>query len=381
MGYLPHPMAILIKQISTKIVHGEWIMNHSPQSIRSRSAIAFVIGFSLCVALSVMLVAASPAAASTMTPVVSRAHTESFLQAAQPVSDTGDYRGPDLCSSCHEEIHTEWQSTLHAAAFSSPIFQQAWTKDPNKNSCLQCHTTGYNAADGSYAYEGVTCESCHGAYQPSHPQVKMPITPDATLCATCHKPTTDEWHASKHSEVGIQCQACHDPHSQTPKAADVNALCSNCHKDPGQTFTHGTHANAGLQCSNCHMYTDQENNSPIGGLMSTGHTFAVGSDTCIGCHRDTVHTRDKILELTGEVIQLTDLDKEQLLQTAQAQEQQISSLQAESETRLYVGLAQGAIVGLAVGAVAAWIVSRRLKVIEEVVIEDNGEGTEGHDHK
>jgi predicted CXXCH cytochrome family protein len=268
----------------------------------------------------------------------------------------------------------EWSGTRHAAAFSSPIFQQAWTTDPNKNACLQCHTTGYKPADGSYSDEGVTCASCHGPYQEDHPNVKMPVTPNATLCANCHKSTTNEWRASKHSEAGIQCQACHDPHAQKQKATDVNALCTNCHKDPGQTFTHGTHANAGLQCSNCHMYTNVENNSPVGGLLATGHTFAVGSETCIGCHRDTVHTRDKILALTGEVTKMTDLDKEQLLQRAQSQEQTITSLKAEGETRLYVGLAQGAIVGLAVGAVAAWIVSRRLKIVEELVIDDH-EGT------
>ncbi|HEY4723809.1 MAG TPA: cytochrome c3 family protein, partial [Anaerolineae bacterium] len=179
---------------------------------------------------------------------------------------------------------------------------------------------------------------------------------------------------SQHSQAGVQCQACHDPHTQKPKAESVNALCINCHKDTGQTFTHGTHAKAGLECSNCHMYTNRDvATSPVGGLQATGHTFAVGSDTCIGCHKDTVHTRDKIVALTGEVTQLTDLDVNALRQKAQSQDQEISTLKADGETRLYVGLAQGAIVGLAVGAVAAWIVSRRLRVIEEVV-EDNPRG-------
>jgi hypothetical protein len=122
------------------------------------------------------------------------------------------------------------------------------------------------------------------------------------------------------------------------------------------------------------MYTNQENASPIGGLQATGHTFAVGSDTCIGCHKDTVHTRDKILALTGEVTELKDLDKETLQQKAQEQQQEISSLKADSETRLYVGLAQGAIVGLAVGAVAAWIVGRRIKIVE---VDDTSEASEG----
>jgi hypothetical protein len=116
--------------------------------------------------------------------------------------------------------------------------------------------------------------------------------------------------------------------------------------------------------------------SPVGGLVATGHTFVVGSEACIGCHQDTVHTRDKIVELTGEVAELTDLDVEDLRQKAQEQEQEIASLKASGETRLYVGLVQGAIVGLATGGVAAWIVSRRLRVITEIV-EEGGEEQAG----
>lgn len=348
-------------------------MVKSHQFSLPRGGVAFVVAFSLCVFLGVVLSLTQPVVAA---PRSSGVHPEEFaIQAAVQVTTTGEYRGPELCSGCHEDIHTEWSTTLHAKAFSSPIFQKAWTQDPNKNTCLQCHSTGYNSADGTYKFEGVTCESCHGVYQPAHPQVKMPITPDATLCTTCHKSTTDEWRASQHAETGIQCEACHNPHSQKPKAENVNALCTNCHKDPGATFTHGTHSTAGLQCSNCHMYTDQGNSSPIGGLLSTGHTFAVGSDTCIGCHKDTVHTRDKILELTGEVSELKDLDKETLQQKAQEQQQEIAGLKADGETRLYVGLAQGAIVGLAVGAVAAWIVGRRIKIVE--VTDDVSETSEG----
>ncbi len=336
----------------------------------SRGGAAFIVAFGLCVCVGIVLSFARPAAAASTT---SSGHSAEFLiQATAQVTATSGYLGPELCATCHKDIHAEWSTSFHAKAFSSPIFQEAWTKDPNKNACLQCHTTGYNSTDGTYKFEGVTCESCHGPYQADHPQAKMPITPDATLCATCHKSTTNEWRASKHAEAGIQCQACHDPHTQKQKAENVNALCTNCHKDPGSTFTHGTHATAGLQCSNCHMYTNQETSSPVGGLLATGHTFAVGSDTCIGCHKDTVHTRDKILALTGEVSELKDLDKEALQQKAQEQQQEISSLKADGETRLYVGLAQGAIVGLAVGAVAAWIVGRRIKVVE--IEDDTSEG-------
>jgi hypothetical protein len=129
------------------------------------------------------------------------------------------------------------------------------------------------------------------------------------------------------------------------------------------------------------MYTTPANASPVGGLVATGHTFVVGSETCIGCHKDTVHTRDKIVSLTGEVTQLTDLDVEALRQKAQSQEQEIASLKASSDTRLYVGLAQGALVGLATGGVAAWIVSRRIRVITEIVEEGGQEQAKGGKHE
>jgi hypothetical protein len=274
------------------------------------------------------------------------------------------YAGSQACTQCHGAIHDAWVSTRHAQAFSAPIFQQDWKELGQQISCLECHTTGYNEDTGSYAEEGVSCESCHGPFQPNHPAQPMPITPNEELCGTCHKSTTDEWMASPHREPNVTCQACHNPHSQTPKANSVTELCGNCHKERGDSFTHGTHAEAGLECSNCHMYTAPRTDDAIMGLVPTGHTFTVGSEACIGCHQDTVHTRDEILKLSGEVEQLTNVDTETLEQKVTQQGEEISRLESQSTVRLYVGLAQGAIVGLITGGVAAWVISRGIRVIE-----------------
>jgi hypothetical protein len=112
------------------------------------------------------------------------------------------------------------------------------------------------------------------------------------------------------------------------------------------------------------MYTAPRGESPIGGLVPTGHTFSVGSDACIGCHQDTVHTRDEIIKLTGEIQQATTVDINSLQKAIEEQDQKIQSLEASNSVRLYTGLAQGAIVGLVTGGVAAWIVSRRIEVFE-----------------
>lgn len=321
-----------------------------------RTWVAFGLTFGIFLAIGAAYGAATPASAAP---------------APDPLPQTVvGYAGPESCATCHPEIHEEWDVSRHARAFSSPIFQQNWEELGSQFSCLECHTTGFDASTSSYAFEGVTCESCHGAFQTGHPAQPMPITPDAELCATCHETSTNEWKASVHGQTGIQCQACHDPHAQMPKAESVTALCSNCHKDTGSSFSHGTHAGQKLECSNCHMYTSPRTSDPVEGLVPTGHTFTVGSEACIGCHQDTVHTRDTILELTGEVLSLSDLDPEALRQKVQEQEEVISDLESRNSVRLYIGLAQGAIVGLTTGAVAAWVVSRRIEIVEEEGDED-----------
>jgi sugar lactone lactonase YvrE len=118
------------------------------------------------------------------------------------------------------------------------------------------------------------------------------------------------------------------------------------------------------------MFTSPRTNDPIQGLVPTGHTFSVGSDACIACHQDTVHTRDEIVKLSGEVAQLETVDTVTLEQTVQSQEQQINDLKAQSANRLYIGLAQGAIVGLLIGGAAAWVVSRGIRIVE---VEDDEE--------
>ena len=319
---------------------------------RQRTWLVFAVVFGLCVAISTALSLARPASPAVAAPPV------------QPQGQGGSYAGSEACKACHKELHEDWTSTRHSQAFSSPIFQRDWTELKNQTSCLQCHTTGYNLADGTYAEEGVTCESCHGPFQPNHPKEQMPIEPNADLCSTCHKTTTDEWRASPHAAKDIQCQACHNPHSQTPMADSITGLCTNCHKTMGDSFTHGTHANAGLECSNCHMYTAPREGSPIGGLTATGHTFLVGSEACIGCHKDTVHTRDELVKLGGQVLPTPEQNVETLQKTIHSQEQTISDLETATQTRLFTGLFQGAIIGLMTGGAAAWIVSRRIRLVE-----------------
>ena len=80
------------------------------------------------------------------------------------------YVGAKKCKPCHagemySSVYEKWQNAFHAKAYET-LKEAGEEKNPK---CLRCHTTGYdiggyelgapNAAD----FEGVQCESCHGA--------------------------------------------------------------------------------------------------------------------------------------------------------------------------------------------------------------------------
>jgi hypothetical protein len=136
----------------------------------------------------------------------------------------------------------------------------------------------------------------------------------AQECVDCHRKVTahivSDWQASKHSQNGMDCSACHgDQHKSAQDVAKVQIptpeTCGNCHKDRVQQFKKGKHAVAwaamkamptahrqpmalieGLKgCGGCHkigLKTDQE----IKDLEKAGAGFGLAS--CDACH--TRHT-------------------------------------------------------------------------------------------
>jgi len=109
--------------------------------------------------------------------------------------------------------------------------------------CAACHTeaktTWENGAHGTS--EVVTCETCHGSPSTEHPNTPMPINRSPDLCIGCHADSrfgVEDWKASKHNQLGMECATCHDPHGATLRKAegpgdaqvitdDVSQLCIN----------------------------------------------------------------------------------------------------------------------------------------------------------
>ncbi|HVY31245.1 MAG TPA: multiheme c-type cytochrome [Polyangiaceae bacterium] len=102
-------------------------------------------------------------------------------------STLGAYHGSEACSSCHERIVSEWRTSMHAHALTSPIMvaqgnlalretlANTSTPDP-QNVCVNCHGPIATAlspspvlpfkaegalAEPALASEGVSCSVCH----------------------------------------------------------------------------------------------------------------------------------------------------------------------------------------------------------------------------
>jgi hypothetical protein len=208
--------------------------------------------------------------------------TGAAADARQRLRATGDLTSAEECARCHQDIHRYWKNSLHAQAFDSARFQQAYQraksdlgKDPG---CLTCHAPAAvymqdTRFEKKTSWEGVTCDFCHtvrgikpgtalpfviqagqvktgplkGAKPTAHDAAYSPVFTSSTICAPCHQYTNDrkydvlttyaEWEASAYPAKGTTCQTCHmrtvTGNIVDPKIARSATSSINVHEMPG----------------------------------------------------------------------------------------------------------------------------------------------------
>jgi predicted CXXCH cytochrome family protein len=181
--------------------------------------------------------------------------------------------------------------------------------------CATCHSEAkVTWENGAHGKTGVmTCETCHGSASTEHPKMPMTINRSPDLCIGCHSDSqfgVEDWNASKHNQLGMDCATCHDPHGATLKNAegstgaelttdDISLLCINCHKEHSMTFSYTSHNQKGVTCVDCHVkhFGDATANSV------PDHSFNASLDSCNTCHGEQMHSTAEALE--GESTPLT----------------------------------------------------------------------------
>jgi hypothetical protein len=123
---------------------------------------------------------------------------------------------------------------------------------------------------GTWAFEGIQCESCHGPgkdhVDKGGDKTAIKLDKTAALCGTCHiRGEADTIPASKgfirHHEQynellasphkSFDCVTCHDPHKKAEFS--IKADCTTCHSDINNEFTGSQMQSVGLTCNDCHM--------------------------------------------------------------------------------------------------------------------------------
>ena len=225
------------------------------------------------------------------------------------------------CSQCHDDLKThyysaEWNNSLHAAASRTP-------SGISRPQCVRCHTapgfTGWAKAGGM-------------ALQNQHPTNIIWANYSSTNIVTYSATTptyTVEGNPPNTTYFPITCQGCHDPHdASNPHQLRLN---SNVTLSDG---TMVTNAGAGGFCMECHnsrngsvtnMMAKYPLNQPnwAGGVAfgthdspqadmlegvnavtygqtipSAPHALVV-SNTCVGCHMQTIASTDPAFTLAG----------------------------------------------------------------------------------
>jgi predicted CXXCH cytochrome family protein len=229
--------------------------------------------------------------------------------------------------------------------------------------CTSCHTrSAEELAGGLHAMaldagnmEAAVCSDCHGAHDVQATTAFVGLV--ATVCGDCHVSTLDEWQASPHAELDkLGCTSCHNHHSQTLRLAQSpTALCLNCHEKVEPSFAHVAHLDVEnpIGCEDCHMYREAPATDAfvsIRDVTGTGHSMAVPSTTCLGCHEN--------LEAGATLDNSATIATTSELQTIESLESELGQIRAEGENTAAIRIVQGIVFGLVIGGVLMFLYFR-----------------------
>lgn len=176
-----------------------------------------------------------------------------------PISD------PTECAECHAEEYRHWLDSSHANATLMPNFKDYFASAGRPGYCLRCHASGYDPLEQDYQYDGVVCTNCHLIEDvDSHPPAPISVAKDATVCGACHSgghaSVYEEWLASEHNQVGVDCIDCHSAHDNGLILGDVNATCGDCH---AAAMEDEVHMGEDMICTDCHMTPVKRLQTPL----------------------------------------------------------------------------------------------------------------------
>ncbi|MFO1363516.1 MAG: multiheme c-type cytochrome [Burkholderiales bacterium] len=206
------------------------------------------------------------------------------------------------CGECHARQFADWQTTMHAAAWTDPYYQRDWVFEGSRQVCNNCHTPldrqqdarvlGFRDRDKwqpvlasnpdfdrALQQEGVTCLGCHlrdgviqgprGSAVAPHPVARF-ADPNE-LCLRCHVVQGERW----------------DTFYRLPPCGTVAEIAGGGAQDAARSGEYRVRDAGALGCVQCHM--------PAAADGARRHAWRGGHD------RETVRAAlDAQLSIEGE---------------------------------------------------------------------------------
>ena len=161
---------------------------------------------------------------------------------------------------------------------------------------------------------------------------------------------------STHYQRGLECTACHDPHSASlkavpgprtaVKAAPVSQLCVTCHTESTMDFSLTAHAQKNISCADCHVESTTATDRAAHTVPD--HSFQASVASCNACHAQQMHSPTEAVNAKAGTI--TDAAEPTKIV-------QVAAVTPEPESVSPVGFsAMAGFIGLAGGMVLApWL--------------------------
>jgi DmsE family decaheme c-type cytochrome len=189
-------------------------------------------------------------------------------------TDPNLYVGSETCKTCHEELYTNFESTVHFVTTMESKLDAH--KGVGWQGCEACHGPGKEHVDGGGDKTKIF------TFKDATPQQT------SARCLRCHQYTKEHgnFDRSMHLSNGVSCIDCHSPHhakeSQFLMKANSPGLCYTCHLEVKAQFVRPFHhrVNEGLiECNDCH--------NPHGSFRPKQlRTDAAGDEVCYKCHTE-----------------------------------------------------------------------------------------------
>ncbi|MDA3833318.1 MAG: multiheme c-type cytochrome [Spirochaetales bacterium] len=192
-----------------------------------------------------------------------------------------EFTDPATCGECHPDQYSEWQGSMHAMAFTDPVYQgelqlaiKAVGRDIAKQ-CEGCHTaaavvSGEIKGSGlkglsPLALGGVSCDVCHSVKGHTHWQTPTHQPENGSLILSPGKEVNGEVVLTKYGPFPPEEGCGEGFHECVESPLHLQTeLCASCHQVTHyethtpleSTYTewkNSTYAVKNIQCQDCHM--------------------------------------------------------------------------------------------------------------------------------